>query len=84
MPRAERPGPGPDAPTLGVIDGPPTDTDEDADDQFDPERLAECGYWRCGELFEQRSVNHRYCAKACRSRQKKWERAQQRRARRRG
>ncbi len=50
---------------------------------FDPERLASCAYWRCGELFETRSVNHRYCRKACRSRQKKWERSQERKARKR-
>ena len=60
------------------------DTDsEDSDFEdgdFDPERLASCAYWRCGELFETRSVNHRYCRKACRSRQKKWERSQQRKA----
>ena len=49
------------------------------DDDLDPERLAVCGYWRCGELFERRTANHRYCRKACRSRQKKWERAQARR-----
>ncbi|MGI9600448.1 MAG: hypothetical protein ACR2QE_01080 [Acidimicrobiales bacterium] len=55
--------------------------DDPADDDFDPERLAECRYWRCGELFERRSTNHRFCRKACRSRQKKWERAQERRAR---
>ncbi len=54
----------------------------DPDDDFDPERIAECEYWRCGELFEARSANHRFCRKACRSRQRKWERAQARRARR--
>jgi hypothetical protein len=53
------------------------DDEEDAD--FDPERLSSCAYWRCGELFEMRGTHHRYCRKACRSRQKKWERAQQRR-----
>ena len=50
------------------------------DPDFDPERLAGCAYWRCGELFEQRSANQRFCRKACRSRQGKWERAQERRA----
>ncbi|MEZ5244860.1 MAG: hypothetical protein R2707_07175 [Acidimicrobiales bacterium] len=48
----------------------------------DPERLRECEYWRCGELFEARSVQHRFCRKACRSRQHKWQRAQDRRQRR--
>jgi hypothetical protein len=52
----------------------------DEDPDFDPDRLSGCGYWRCGELFERRSANHRYCRKACRSRQKKWERAQARKA----
>jgi len=49
---------------------------------IDPDRLGECEYWRCGELFERRSMNHRYCRKACRSRQNKWERAQERKLRR--
>ena len=52
-------------------------TDEE---DFDPDRLAECAYWRCGELFERRTSNQIYCRKACRSRQNKWERAQERRA----
>lgn len=56
------------------------ETPEDLPDDFDPERLAECRYWRCGQLFEQRSANHIYCRKACRSRQNKWQRAQDRRA----
>jgi hypothetical protein len=58
--------------------------DPDDRDLFDPdpERLRECGYWRCGELFEARSVQHRFCRKACRSRQHKWQRAQDRRLRR--
>lgn len=57
--------------------------DEDFDDfPPDPEQLAECAYWRCGELFERRTTNHQFCRKACRSRQRKWERAQARRARR--
>ena len=46
------------------------------DADFDPERLAVCAYWRCGELFERRTANQRFCRKACRSRQAKWERAQ--------
>ena len=50
------------------------------DEDLDPDRLAGCAYWRCGEIFERCNTNHRYCRKACRSRQKKWERAQQRRA----
>ena len=60
----------------------PPDDLGDPDDELDPERLRICGYWRCGELFEIRSANHRFCRKACRSRQRKWERAQLRRARR--
>ena len=57
------------------------DLDDDLleDEDFDPERLASCAYWRCGELFEMRNAHHRYCRKACRSRQKKWQRAQARR-----
>jgi len=54
--------------------------DFDDDEDFDPDRLSVCAYWRCGELFEQRSTNHIYCRKACRSRQNKWQRAQDRRA----
>jgi len=53
--------------------------DEDIDVDFDPDRLAVCAYWRCGELFERRSSNQRYCRKACRSRQNKWLRAVERR-----
>ncbi|MDH3753167.1 MAG: hypothetical protein OEU32_04770 [Acidimicrobiia bacterium] len=53
--------------------------DPGPDDDFDPDRLAACSYWRCGELFEARGANHRYCRKACRSRQNKWERAERRR-----
>ena len=55
----------------------------DFDDDFDPERLAECQYWRCQELFERRTSNQIFCRKACRSRQRKWERAQERRQRKR-
>ena len=65
----------------GWIDEHDLSDDEDADD-FDPDRLAECAYWRCGELFEMRTSNQIYCRKACRSRQNKWERAQERRRRR--
>ena len=62
----------------GGIDEAPEDQMTDPD--LDPERLAGCAYWRCGELFEQRSANQRFCRKACRSRQGTWERAQARRA----
>jgi len=66
----------------------PADADdpfgEDPFDEVDPERLHECAYWRCGELFEARSATHVFCRRACRSRQRKWERAQARRARRSG
>ena len=58
-----------------VVDDPPVE-------DVDPERLAVCAYWRCGELFERRTPHQIYCRKACRSRQNKWERAQARRARR--
>jgi hypothetical protein len=58
------------------------DDDEPDEGELDPERLAECAYWRCGELFEARSSAHRFCRKACRSRQHKWQRAQDRRERR--
>ncbi len=57
-----------------TFEGPP-------DDDFDPERIRGCDYWRCGELFEARTANQRYCRKACRSRQNKWQRAQDRRRR---
>ena len=55
---------------------------EELDFDVDPERIRGCEYWRCGELFEARTANQRYCRKACRSRQAKWERAQARRERR--
>lgn len=77
--RCASPGPLNDSP--GWFNGPidPSDhLDEDAD--VDPERLAVCGYWRCEELFEQKTSNQRYCRKACRSRQNRWQRAQDRRA----
>ena len=51
------------------------------DDWFDPDRLRGCAYWRCGDLFEPRTSNQIFCRKACRSRQRKWERAQERRRR---
>lgn len=60
------------------------ETFNDEDEPFDPDRLRECAYWRCGELFEQRTANQMFCRKACRSRQRKWERAQARRQRRGG
>lgn len=70
---------GPDRWFNGSIDF-PDDLDEDPD--FNPDRLAVCSYWRCEELFERKTTNQRYCRKACRSRQNKWQRAQDRRARR--
>lgn len=48
----------------------------EGDEYFDPDRLVGCAYWRCDEIFEQRSSNHQFCRKACRSRQRKWERSQ--------
>jgi len=54
------------------------DLSDDHDD-VDPDRLSVCRYWRCGELFERRTANQRYCRKACRSRQNKWLRAVERR-----
>ena len=58
--------------------------DDDYPEEFDvdPERIRGCEYWRCGELFEAKTANQRYCRKACRSRQAKWERAQARKERR--
>ena len=58
------------------------ETGDDFDEDVDPDRLAECRYWRCRELFERRTSNQIYCRKACRSRQNKWARAQERRAQR--
>jgi len=49
------------------------------DEEVDPEKLRECEYWRCGDLFEARTANQIFCRKACRSRQRKWERSQVRR-----
>jgi hypothetical protein len=57
------------------------DFGEEPDEDFDPDRLAGCAYWRCEEIFERRSANHIFCRKACRSRQRKWERSQERKAR---
>lgn len=54
--------------------------DEPDDYEVDPERLRECEYWRCGDLFEIRTSNQIFCRKACRSRQRKWERSQARKA----
>ena len=54
--------------------------DELVDDVVDEDRLTVCAYFRCGEIFERRNEQHRFCRKACRSRQKKWQRAQARRA----
>ena len=53
--------------------------DEEPDDDFDIDRLSVCSYWRCEMLFERKTANQRYCRKACRSRQNKWQRAQERR-----
>jgi hypothetical protein len=58
------------------------DDDDLEDFEIDPERLQECEYWRCGDLFEARSATHRFCRKACRSRHHKWQRSQDRKARR--
>lgn len=57
-------------------------TEHEHDEDFDPDRLRECEYWRCGDLFEQKTSNQIFCRKACRSRQRKWERAQVRKERR--
>ncbi len=78
-------GPGgqgdPDSDSAGDDDPDFGDGLEESDPEgFDPERLADCAYWRCGQLFERVTANQLYCRKACRSRQKKWERAQVRRA----
>ena len=53
------------------------------DPDLNPDLLRGCAYWRCDELFERKSVNHRFCRKACRSRQKKWEKSVARKAARR-
>ena len=60
----------------------PDDLPDDFE-ELDPERLRECGYWRCGDLFEAKTSNQIFCRKACRSRQRKWERAQERKERKR-
>lgn len=59
----------------------PGDMPDDFDEEFDPERLQVCGYWRCEGLFEAKTSNHQFCRKACRSRQRKWERSVARKAR---
>lgn len=56
--------------------GPPEDWDEP-----DPDKLRECAYWRCGDLFEIKTSNQIFCRKACRSRQRKWERSVERKER---
>ena len=56
------------------------DFDEPPFEDVDPEKLAECLYWRCGMLFERRTSNHVYCRKACRSRDTKWRRSVERKA----
>lgn len=53
------------------------------DDDLDPDHLRGCAYWRCGDIFEARTSNQIFCRKACRSRQRKWERAQARKERKR-
>ena len=62
-----------------MADGEFDDFPFDDEEAPDPDRLRECEYWRCGELFEMRTANQIFCRKACRSRQRKWERAQARR-----
>lgn len=57
------------------------DDEYEDEEPLDPDRLRECEYWRCGDLFEQRTSNQIFCRKACRSRQRKWERAQERKVR---
>lgn len=57
--------------------------DDYEDDDVDPEKLRECEYWRCGELFETKTSNQIFCRKACRSRQRKWERSVERKERKR-
>lgn len=56
--------------------------DDYDDDDLDPEKLRECQYWRCGQLFEAKTSNQIFCRKACRSRQRKWERSVERKKRR--
>ncbi len=57
------------------------DLPDDWEDDFNPDRLRGCQYWRCEELFEAKTSNQIFCRKACRSRQRKWERAQVRKER---
>lgn len=64
----------PDEPHFDDIEG------EEWDD-LDPDKLNACAYWRCGLLFEAKTTNHQFCRKACRSRQRKWERSVERKAR---
>jgi len=59
----------------------PSDLPDDWDDNFNPDSLTGCAYWRCEQIFEARTANHQFCRKACRSRQRKWERSQARKAR---
>ena len=66
-----------------LTDDPRDEFPDELDDDFDPDRIMACRYWRCGELFERRTSNQIYCRKACRSRQNKWQRAQDRKTRRR-
>ncbi len=57
------------------------DLPDDWEEDLNPDRLRGCQYWRCEELFEAKTTNQIFCRKACRSRQRKWERAQARKER---
>lgn len=57
------------------------DLPDDWEDDVNPDRLHGCQYWRCEQLFEAKTVNQIFCRKACRSRQRKWERSVERKAR---
>lgn len=59
------------------------DLPDDWDDDLDPDKLHVCSYWRCDLMFEARTANHQFCRKACRSRQRKWERSVERKERKR-
>jgi hypothetical protein len=65
----------------GQIEPLPSDLPDDFPDDLNPDRLLGCAYWRCEQIFEARTANQQFCRKACRSRQRKWERAQARKAR---
>ena len=59
----------------------PGDLPDDWDDEVNPDKLQVCSYWRCELLFEAKTTNHLFCRKACRSRQRKWERSVERKKR---